>query len=281
MINPVVVLIFTHKAEPDAWERLAFAQCHKVLGKHPIRLVCPRGMNVSAYRAVVPGVVPDFVDPNWFKTIRHYNLLKVLPWLYRRYARYEYMLTYELDAWVFRDELLDWCAQGWDYIGAPWFANYSQSVPDDKPLGVGNSGFSLRNVQSALRALRQRGRERAILLVKGLIKWRISPVDFVRSFFDAERFYAPFNEYFEADDMFWHFMVAKEYPWFRLPTCEQARPFAFESNPSRLYKENGNKLPFGCHKWQAREPEFWRGFIPFPSDVGRGVASVKSGDSGF
>jgi hypothetical protein len=260
----VVVLIFTHTAEPDADERLSFRQCCEVLGKHPIRLVCPRGMDLSAYRAIHPDIVADFIDPKWFKSIRDYNLLKVLPWLYRRYAGYEFMLTYELDAWVFRDELLDWCEQGWDYMGAPWFANYSRSVSDDELLGVGNSGFSLRNVQSARRALRQRRRERAIFLTKGLIKRRIPPVDFVWSFFDAERFYAPFNEYFEADDMFWHYMVAKEYPWFRLPTCEQARPFAFESNPSRLFRDTGGVLPFGCHKWRLREPEFWREHIPFP-----------------
>jgi hypothetical protein len=260
----VVVLVFTHRAEPDADERLSFRQCCEVLGKHPMRLVCPRGMDLSAYRAIHPSIVPDFIDPKWFRSLRDYNLLKVLPWLYRRYAGYEFILTYELDAWVFRDELSHWCEQGWDYIGAPWFANYSRSVSDDEPLGVGNSGFSLRNVQSALRALRQRGWERTIFLTKGLIKRRIPPVDFVRSFFDAERFYAPFNEYFEADDMFWHHMVAKAYPWFRLPTFAQARSFAFESNPSRLFRETGGVLPFGCHKWRLREPEFWREHIPFP-----------------
>jgi hypothetical protein len=276
----VVVLMFTHKAEPDAYELLSFRQCCEVLGKHPIRLVCPRGMDLSAYCAIHPDIVADFIDPKWFKSIRDYNLLKVLPWLYRRYAGYEFILTYELDAWVFRDELLDWCEQGWDYIGAPWFANYSRSVSDDEPLGVGNSGFSLRNVQSALRALRQRGWERTIFLTKGLIKRRIPPVDFVRSFFDAERFYAPYfkvdDTYFTVDDMFWHYEVAQRYPWFRLPTFEQARSFAFESNPARLYREIGCVLPFGCHKWRLREPDFWREHIPFPdSHSAEAAAAIR------
>lgn len=269
MKNTAVVLVFTHKPRPDEWEQVSFRQCCQVLGAHHMRLVCPRGMDLTAYRRIHPDIVPDFIDPKWFRSLRDYNLLKVLPWLYRRYAGYEFMLTYELDAWVFRDELLDWCNRGWDYIGAPWFANYAQSAPDDEPLGVGNSGFSLRNTRSALRALRQRRLERAIFLTKGLIKRRISPADFVSSFFDSERFYAPFNEYFEADDMFWHFMVAKQYSWFRLPDCETARAFSFESNPARLYRESGDRLPFGCHKWRLREPDFWRSHIPFPEEPER------------
>jgi hypothetical protein len=220
-------------------------------------------MDISRYREVVPGVVPDFIDPKWFTSLRAYNLLKVLPWLYRRYAGHEFMLTYELDAWVFRDELLEWCDQGWDYIGAPWFANYAQSTSDDEPLGVGNSGFSLRSIQAALRALRQRRGERFVRLGKDFLRGRLSPGGFVSALRDREKFYAPFNQYFEADDMFWHFMVAKNYPWFRLPGCEVARAFAFESNPSRLYRENGGALPFGCHKWKLREPEFWRSHIAF------------------
>ncbi len=221
-MDKVVILIFTHKAEPDEYERLSFQQCFKVLGKHPIRLVCPRGMDISRYREMVPEVVPDFIDPKWFRTIYDYNLLKVLPWLYRRYAGYEFMLTYELDAWVFRDELLYWCDQGWDYIGAPWFANYAQSGPDDELLGVGNSGFSLRSVQAALRALRQRRGERFVRLGKDLLRGRLSPGGFVSALRDRERFYAPFNQYFEADDMFWHFMVAKNYPWFLVSTKKTA-----------------------------------------------------------
>ena len=51
--------------------------------------------------------------------------MKILPFLYERYAAYEFMFTYELDAFVFKDELEKWCEQGWDYIGAPWFDGYN------------------------------------------------------------------------------------------------------------------------------------------------------------
>lgn len=266
-MEKVVILIFTHKAEPDPYEEASFRQCFEVLGKHPIRLVCPQGMDISRYRAIAPGVVPDFLDPKWFRTMRDYNLLKVLPWLYRRYAGYEFMLTYELDAWVFRDELLEWCDKGWDYIGAPWFANYSRATENDPFLGVGNSGFSLRSIPSALRAFSQRRTERVVRMAKDVAKGRMSASELGMALTDAEKFYAPFEEeYVRADDMFWHFEVARKYAWFKLPTPEEASGFAFESNPRRLYRETGNKLPFGCHKWRLREPDFWREHIPFPTE---------------
>jgi hypothetical protein len=264
-LKKVVVLIFTHKAEPDAYERLSFQQCYKVLGKHPIRLVCPRGMDISRYREMVPGVVPDFIDTKWFRSLRAYNLMKVLPWLYRRYAGYEFMLTYELDAWVFRDELLQWCEQGWDYIGAPWFERFYKCSDDSPVLAVGNSGFSLRSIPKTRAILRQLLREKLLSLAKDAVKRRRSIRDTPRVLASAELLYDPFEGWIDSDDLFWSFVVGKQYPSFGIAPYELARAFAFEANARRLYAENNGRLPFGCHKWTDLQPDFWRDHIPFPS----------------
>lgn len=39
---------------------------------------------------------------------------------YERFLAWDYILLCQTDAFVFRDELADWCARGYDYIGAPW-----------------------------------------------------------------------------------------------------------------------------------------------------------------
>jgi hypothetical protein len=39
---------------------------------------------------------------------------------YQAFTDFEFMLIYQLDAFVFRDELADWCRSGYEYIGAPW-----------------------------------------------------------------------------------------------------------------------------------------------------------------
>ncbi len=141
MSDAVVILIFSHKPRLAWYEEISLRQCCRVLGQHPIRLVCPVGLDLSSYRVIAPNLQADFIPPHWLASLRAYNRLKILPWLYRRYAAFDYILTYELDAFVFHDELLDWCAKGWDYIGAPWFEAYTKATPSSRPIGVGNAGF--------------------------------------------------------------------------------------------------------------------------------------------
>jgi len=262
-MQKVIVLIFTHKAEPSADELRSLRQCCIVLGKHPMRLVCPRGMDLAAYRAVHPGIVADFIDPKWFKSVGDYNLLKALPWLYRRYAGYEFMLTYELDAWVFRDELLHWCEQGWDYIGAPWFERHGACSEEAKPIRGGNSGFSLRRTLACLAALRALLCRRVLALPKTWFRL-IRGGGSVSLPASAAELFRPFAGMIPAEDFFWCYTVPKVYPFFRIAPYEQCRKFAFETNARRLYEESGQLLPFGCHKWSA-DRAFWKRFICTPS----------------
>jgi hypothetical protein len=42
---------------------------------------------------------------------------------YKRFRDYKFILIYQLDAYVFRDELEYWCEQDYDFIGAPLIEN--------------------------------------------------------------------------------------------------------------------------------------------------------------
>lgn len=274
--SPAVVLVFAHKARPDERELESFAQCSRVLGGHPLRLVCPSGLDISAYRAVAPDVVADFIPPQWLASLRAYNRLKVLPWLYRRYARFEFMLTYELDAFVFRDELLDWCREGWDYVGAPWFAGFYDCTPTSPPIAGGNSGFSLRRIASALRVcgtLRYRRPAGEVLA-----DWWAGRFPLRKTLHDLTKgnnFLGPLNDWHDNEDLFWGRIVPKRFPWFRVAPYEVARRFSFESNPRRLYDECGGRLPFGCHKVADIDPGFWNDSLAAESGqrVGRGAGA--------
>jgi len=263
---PVVVLIFTHAPALSWAEEISLRQCVRVLGAHPIRLVCPEGLDVSAYRAIAPDLVVDFIPAHWLASLRAYNRLKILPWLYRRYAAYEFILTYELDAFVLRDELLDWCGQGWDYIGAPNFAGYLRALPDAPPVILENSGFSLRRTSSMLRVLRT-------------LRYRVPPAAMFEDWRKTARFslgslfllfgrltfrnnfYAPLNDFIGNEDDFWCLQAAQRFSWFKLAPYDVARNFAFEVNASRLLAENKGHLPFGCHKWVEVSTDFWRPII--------------------
>ena len=55
--------------------------------------------------------------------------------------------------------------------------------------------------------------------------------------------------------------MRKHYPSLKVALATDAKYFAFEVNPRRLYKETGNKLPFGCHGFTRFDWDFWKEFI--------------------
>ena len=260
-----VVLIIVHRPILAWHEEISLRQCLRVLGHHPIRLLCPAGLDLTAYLRVAPRIEADFIPPRWLKDYRAFNRLKILPFLYRRYAAFEHILFYELDAFVFRDDLMDWCSRGWDYVGAPWFEGHQSAAPDAAPAGVGNGGFSLRRTQPVLRALRSFGHVIPVSTV--FADWRahrgtpgslwllLSRLTYRNNFF------APLNDFAGNEDEFWGRFAARRFPWFRVAPYDVAKRFSFEVNAPRLHRETGGQLPFGCHKWMTLTPEFWRPIV--------------------
>lgn len=255
----VVVLVFTHKPSLDWYEEISLRQCEKVLGgRHPIRLVCPEGLDVGAYLKIAPSLVPEFVPARFLSSIEAYNRFKISSWLYHRFRRYDFILTYELDAFVFRDDLLDWCREGWDYIGAPWFEGWQEATPDSPFIGVGNSGFSLRRTESCLQI------SRAVHLVQ-----RMFPPRLYRSVkFRRLIPYAPLRDLMKLasytdqhEDDFWAIQVPQAFSDFRVASYDRACRFSLESKARELLSIGRMELPFGCHAWHCCDPAFWRPHI--------------------
>lgn len=261
----VVILIFSHKAHLEWQEEISLRQCFRVLGNHPICLICPEGLDITAYRAVAPRLEFDFIPARCFSSVRSYNRLKILPFLYQRYSRYEYMLTYELDAFVFKDELAYWCDQQWDYIGAPWFEGHGNATPASPPMAGGNSGFSLLRISTMLRVLQSWTAVRPAAEV--FAEWRRDSHRSPRRFWWLFRnltwrncFHHRLNRFTENEDIFWSYAGIR-IAGFRLAPYQIASQFSFESNPERLFMEQGEELPFGCHKWFGSHSAFWQRFI--------------------
>lgn len=74
-----------------------------------------------------------------------YNWLNFSLFFYELCREYGYLLAYELNLYVFKNELIFWSGRGCDLIGAPWCERYRKAV-EPSGLSTGDSGFSLRNV---------------------------------------------------------------------------------------------------------------------------------------
>lgn len=261
--NKAVVLIFHHSSQLKWYEEISLRQCFRVLHKYPIRLVCPEGMDLTEIQKIVPQIVVEPVPKRWMSSLKQYNRMKMLPQLYRKYENFEFMLTYELDAFVFRDDLDIWCTTGYDYIGAPWIETNSDPEIPIRSKGVGNSGFSLRNIHSALRALNSFGLlmspsmmakqtlSRGNLLT-GITKFLFRSACY-NTHWTLNRF--PYNE-----DRFWSY-VGNRRAWFKMSPFEEAASFSFERGPEQLFYCCKQQLPFGCHAWAKYELDFWRPHI--------------------
>jgi hypothetical protein len=143
----VLILIIRHTPTLDSFEEISLRQCEKILGHYPIKIILPKGCDNSRYVDICPNAIIEYVKPEHLESLRAYNQFRLKPQLYLKNFKYQFVLFYELDSFVFEDQLLEWCDAGYDYIGAPWFKGFHNSLPDAKFIFGGNGGFSLRNVK--------------------------------------------------------------------------------------------------------------------------------------
>lgn len=276
--SKVVVVVPTHKESPNSCEWVSLIQCCRVLEEHEIRLVCPQSLVTQAYTAKFPRLKIQRLPDKWFSSIEMYNKLKLSLWFYLQYVKFEYILTYELDAFVFRDDLLQWCESGYSYVGAPWFEGFCSPPPDAELVGVGNSGLSLRNVRHCIRALLKfsyienpadRYNRLCTRNVKNKVMSRL--YYWLKAYVFCNNTFFLFNRCDLSEDRFWSKQGGGDLD-FVIPPPKVASKFSMEVNPRQLYEQNGHKLPFGCHAWWRYDLDFWK---PFIEEFGYVVSSVK------
>ena len=265
-----IIIIPVYKPVISKWEEMSLRQCCNIFSARAISLVTFGDLDCSVFSKIAEEykvkLLRENFDSSYFTGLAGYNRLLISKDFYQRFARYDYMLIYQLDAYVFRDELDEWCNREYDYIGAPWFENYASHDDGSRLWSVGNGGFSLRRIKTFIeilndnnpvlgsRALYERYSERPMLvklwdILKSLMGWHNTISYYVQ-------------EYEDQEDLFWTQYLPSIGIKLRIPTPMQTISFSMEKSPSYLYALNGNKLPFGCHAWQKYEYNtFWKQYI--------------------
>ena len=251
----VKVVVPIYKTSLGDRELSSFLNNAQKLSRYPMVLLAPEGLNIDAITTLAPQAEVMRVSTNWLgpNGIAGYNDMMMSKSFYQLFDDCEYILICQTDAWIFRDELEQWCDGGYDYIGAPWPKRRRYSMPiisqylwlrrklfkrngrllrQDYFKKVGNGGLSLRRIDSFIKAC------------------------------DT---YAQRIEYFKShtgtrynEDWFWALIPTE----FHYPTFEKALGFSFDVNPKTCYHLSKNSLPFGCHGWfKKRNIEFWAPII--------------------
>ncbi len=229
----VAVIIPIYQLEMTPAEQFSLRQGIATLAAYPIIIIKPQSLYIESISNEFTHIQSISFDDAYFVNVAGYNRLLTSAQFYKRFLNYQFILIYQLDALIFRDELVEWCNQNFDYVGAPKVPEQSKKAYFNTKKTLLNGGLSLRKVASCLR----------------LTIW-------YRRFFGQW----PGNE-----DMLFS-MNATRLIIFRglmnLPTWEQALPFAFEDEPQRCLELNHNQLPFGCHAWERYDKRFWENHIP-------------------
>ena len=231
----MAVVIPFYKNSLSTFEKISLDQCRKILKNYPIYFALPKSIQAD-YLEKDDQVI--YFEDHCFASIDSYNELVSSIEFYEKFILYDYVLFHQLDAYIFKDELKEWCLKGFDYIGAPKLKrkHFKEKSPIQWPVFdpiLFNGGLSLRRIKPIIQYLK----------VYHLLysRW-------------------PGNE-----DMLFSCYSKRIFPlrfMLKLPTWREGLAFAFEKNPQISFHLLGDSLPFGCHAWEKYNPEFWKKFIP-------------------
>jgi hypothetical protein len=265
----------------DACEIISIKQGLEIFKSHEITFICPESFDLALldeFKNLHSNITFEKFDDAYFKSTLSYNRLLLNSDFYQRFSKYEFMLIYQPDAYVFSDLLHYWCDKGFDYVGAPWFKKFDTSGKEKKFItNAGNGGFSLRNVAKINKLMQEK------LSLKQMIKLRkilsqsrtisnkniIFTIGFFASFFNKTNSFNNICNYIcnntnpPNEDYFLATTFPALFPEFNVAKANEAIAFSFEAQPENLYQMNGEKLPFGCHAFAKYSPDFWKKFINF------------------
>lgn len=285
-MNNCTVVVPIYKGNLSLTEEASFRQCLTVLRNYDIVIFTYKELDISNYNKIAKEMCKDFkveyFDKHYFESVAGYNELCFTHEFYERFQMYEFMLIYQLDAWVFRDELKYWCEKNYDYIGAPIFWAYNSKSFTTKVAGIGNGGFSLRKISYCLKMI-DLPKNRPYLKPSRILKMYYNYLRFDDKFKVLHKkiliFPLIFLKIFGIFNTLNYFMKKKQinedmvfgtnakYAWgvkVNLPSVHDAMKFSFEVHPEITFHLIGDNLPFGCHafeKWSYKN--FWSKYIKF------------------
>jgi hypothetical protein len=245
----VSVVIPCYKEDLSEYEKISLRQCTKVLREHQKILVHPQSVNGKRVADIYKLDSHEAFQNDCFSSYINYNRTIKSAFFYERFLDYDYILLHQLDSFVFSDLLLHWCAQGYDYIGAPlgriprsaqeyceknyfpWWVRHLSYF-----WGVESLNYQLFNGGLSLR------KTKTLYSIAAFWKKKISL-------------------WGKNEDLFWSVVAPALWPWFHLPQIDHAAKFALMVDVPDWIKAREGQLPFGCRGWPRYEFEAWKPYI--------------------
>lgn len=238
------IVIPVYQALNSPLEIVSFLQL-KRLNTYEVYIAAPNSLPIDSFRSIWPQIKVEWFDDVFFKSISSYNKLMLSREFYDRFLnKFEWMLIHQLDAFLFKNNLDDFCQMPYDYFGAPWHPAQLIRPGVKSPLLlkllgkrilVGNGGLSLRKIES----------------VVNLIEMKKSYVTNWNS-----------NE----DGLFSYFGSFSKS--FKCCPVSIASQFSIEGSPEYWLTRNDGELPMGCHAFNKIDTSVYANLInPLLNDI--------------
>lgn len=262
------VVIPIYKENISAYEEMSLRQCLNVFGGYPIAFAAPRRLNCAAYKQICreydSSATYEFFENKFFNGFNAYNALMFCSDFYGRFLNYKYILIYQPDAFIFKNDLDFWCTQDYDYIGAPVFELH-RGADSPKRTAFLNGGFSLRKTKTFYNLAKAKHRFKVsfyLLMSKYEIlmkKQTLFNILKAAVLFSWVRLLGKILGMEPNEDFEWSKTIEQHG---KIAPFDTALRFSFDSCPEYAFKLTDNLLPFGCHGWQTYYNRiFWKEFI--------------------
>lgn len=219
----IVIPIYKNDLNPN--EIISLKQVCMKLGNFQIFFLAPQGLVLGSAPKTIRYVY--FPEEN-FNSVETYSRLMMNEDLYLRFTNYKYILIYQLDSFVFGNNVKYFLDMGYDYIGAPTLEGMYKPYRNEKVLFTQNGGFSLRNVKAFIKWIKDNKKEIELMCK------------------------------YDAEDSI---IYALRNKGLKLAPIDIALQFSFDSNVKECFRRTNGKLPLGCHAWERYAYEIWKPYI--------------------
>ena len=221
-----------YKSDLSTTEKASLTQLCKIIqNKFEICLICPEDLNLREYVDIADKYSVKlstlFCAKQYFMGTASYSYMCETADFYKCFSEYKYLFIYQLDGWIFEDDVQKYLDLDVDYIGSPWNGGSFNLSCDT----IGNGGVSLRKVQKFIDVCNS-----------------FTPEDYEKDWVKTE------------DLFFCKTMKAKAN--FKLPTVQAGSNFSLCGLWGRfMTKYNDGKLPMCLHGWHRDYSSYWKKYI--------------------
>lgn len=253
------IIIPAYNEHLNDYDKIALKSLYeKTNGYNHTYIICPENLNITEYTDIYPNINKCEFPKIFFKSTYTYSQLCLSYGFYNTFVNFDYMLIYQLDCYLFRDEIQQWVDMDYDYIGGPIIMGknpYDKYWPEhvkwpgihETGPQVGNGGLSLRKIKTFRYLTDPKAKYR---IINTLTQDEISKV--------------------YVEDIYFGNIVSNLYH-FNMKKPDWMTALLFSMNMEgggieAVYKKNNIefKLPMGCHGWCKNDVllNYWKQYIP-------------------